>query len=72
VVLLDLEGSGALTQWPDPRGNEARQPPFEIHLPSWATDTESSLSATADPKTGNRFPGQWLTSSRPRLYQPYG
>jgi hypothetical protein len=43
AALLDLEGSGTLTQYPDPRSNEARQPPFEIHLAPWADDAAAKL-----------------------------
>ena len=43
AALLDLEGSGALTQYPDPRSDEARQRPIEIHLAPWATDAAAEL-----------------------------
>jgi hypothetical protein len=43
VVLLDLEGSGALAAYPDPRVDEGREPPFEIHLAAWATDAAEDL-----------------------------
>ena len=43
VVLLELEGSGALVQHPDPRVDDNRQPPFEIHLQPWATDIAEEL-----------------------------
>lgn len=42
-VLLDLEGSGVLLRYPDPRGDEDRQPPIEIHLESFATATAEEL-----------------------------
>jgi hypothetical protein len=32
VVLLELESSGALVRYPDPRVDEDCQPPFQIHL----------------------------------------
>ena len=32
VVLLELEGSGTLVVYPDPRVDDNRQPPFQIHL----------------------------------------
>jgi hypothetical protein len=38
VVLLELEDSGALTAYPDPRSDEGRQPPLEIHLAPWAVE----------------------------------
>ena len=43
AALLGLEGSGALTQYPDPRSDEAQQPPIEIHLAPWATDAAAEL-----------------------------
>jgi hypothetical protein len=43
AALLDLESSGALTQYPDPRSDQARQPPFVIHLAPWAADAASEL-----------------------------
>ena len=43
AALLDLEGSGALVQHPDPRSDQARQPPFVIHLAPWATDAAEEL-----------------------------
>jgi hypothetical protein len=38
VVLLDLQGSGALAAYPDPRVDEGREPPFEIRLQWWASE----------------------------------
>ena len=43
VVLLDLEGSGALAAYPDPRIDEDREPPFEIRLNPWATEAAETL-----------------------------
>ena len=43
VVLLELEDAGALVQYPDPRVDDNRQPPFEIHFQPWATDVAESL-----------------------------
>jgi len=43
LALLDLEGSGALTQYPDPRETEDRQPPIDITLAPWATDAAEDL-----------------------------
>src|ERR1019366_6897906 len=42
-VLLDLEGSGALAAYPDPRMDEGREPPFGIDLAPWATDAAEDL-----------------------------
>lgn len=42
-ALLDLEGAGALAQYPDPRGTEDRPPPFRIKLQPWATDAAADL-----------------------------
>ncbi|MGD0985797.1 MAG: hypothetical protein ABSA65_18610 [Acidimicrobiales bacterium] len=42
-VLLELEDAGALVQYPDPRVDANRQPPFEIHLQPRATDAAESL-----------------------------
>ena len=43
VVLLELESSGALVGYPDPRMDEGRQPPFGIDLAPWATDIAKEL-----------------------------
>ncbi|MGA2805269.1 MAG: hypothetical protein ABSF89_12910 [Acidimicrobiales bacterium] len=43
VVLLELEGKGTLVMYPDPRVDDNRQPPFQIHLQAWATDAAESL-----------------------------
>ncbi len=43
IVLLELESSGAFVQHPDPRVDDNRQPPFEIHLQPWATDIAEEL-----------------------------
>jgi hypothetical protein len=43
VVLLDLQGSGALVMYPDPRVDDNRQPPFQIRLQAWATNAAESL-----------------------------
>jgi hypothetical protein len=43
IVLLDLEPQGVLTAYPDPRVDEGREPPFEIHLAPWATDAAEDL-----------------------------
>jgi hypothetical protein len=43
VALLSLEGTGVLTQYPNLHSNEARQPPFEIHLSPWAVDDAADL-----------------------------
>ncbi|MGA2527654.1 MAG: hypothetical protein ABSG36_00675 [Acidimicrobiales bacterium] len=44
LVLLDLEGSGGLAAYPDPRMDEGREPPFGIDLAPWATDVAERLS----------------------------
>jgi len=43
LALLDLQGTGALTVYPDPGGTDARQPPIDITLASWATDAAEDL-----------------------------
>jgi hypothetical protein len=43
VVLLELEGARALVMYPDPRVDDNRQPPFQIHLQPWATDAAEEL-----------------------------
>jgi hypothetical protein len=43
VALLGLESSGALTQYPDPRLDEHREPPFEIRLQWWASEIVDEL-----------------------------
>jgi hypothetical protein len=46
AVLLDLQGSGALAAYPDPRVDEGRNPPFSIRLAPWATDVAEQLHRT--------------------------
>lgn len=41
--LLELEDTGALIGYPDPREDEGRQPPFWIHLAAWATGLAAEL-----------------------------
>jgi hypothetical protein len=43
VILLELEGSGALSAYPDPSVDESRQPPFRIRFAPWATDVAEEL-----------------------------
>ena len=43
VVLLDLEDSGALAPYPDPRMDERQEPPFEIRLQWWASEIAEDL-----------------------------
>jgi len=43
IVLLDLEGSGALVSYPDPRSDVGQEPLFRIHLAPWATEAAENL-----------------------------
>ncbi len=43
AALRDLQASGVLTQYPSLDSDEARQPPFVIHLAPWATDAAEEL-----------------------------
>jgi hypothetical protein len=43
-ALLDLERTGALTVYPDPRVTEARLPPMAITLAPRATDAADDLT----------------------------
>ena len=43
VVLAGMENSGALVQYPDPRVDDNRQPPFRIRLQWWATEMAEEL-----------------------------
>jgi hypothetical protein len=42
-ALLDFQGTGALTTYPDPRGTEDRPTPIQITLAPWATHAAEDL-----------------------------
>jgi hypothetical protein len=43
AALVELQASGALSAYPDPRVDEGRNPPFRIRLAPWATDAAEEL-----------------------------
>ena len=43
LVLAELQDTGVLTSYPDPRRDRTDQPPFRVRLACWATDAAADL-----------------------------
>ena len=64
VVLLELEGSGALHAYPDPRVDESRNPPFRIRLAPWATDAAEELHRQFGDDVASSLSASFITRTR--------